>query len=73
MAQVKFDSSNDCWLHHGTLDEGATLLGQPIQDWPFVLQDMGNELRGAAGAWQTAEEFLGVAQKLLNSFTLYVE
>ncbi|EST07250.1 Zinc finger, C2H2 [Kalmanozyma brasiliensis GHG001] len=73
MARTKFESSNDCWLQHGTLDEGATLLGQPIQDWPFVLQDMGNELKGVAGAWQTAEEFLAVAQKMLNSFTFYVD
>ena len=73
MAECKFESSNDCWLQHGTLDEGATLLGQPIQDWPFVLQDMGNELKGSAGAWQAAEEFLAVAQKMLNSFTFYVD
>lgn len=73
MKEVKFDSSNDCWLQHGTLEEGATLLGQPIQDWPFVLQDMGNELKGAAGTWQTADEFLGVAQKMLNSYTFYVD
>lgn len=69
----RFESSNECWLQHGTLEEGATLLGQPIQDWPFVLQDMGNELKGVAGTWQVAEEFLGVAQKMLNSFTFYLD
>ena len=73
MAQTKFESTNDCWLQHGTLEEGALLLGQPIQDWPFVLQDMGNELKGVAGTWQVAEEFLGTAQKMLNSFTFYVD
>ncbi|GAC94415.1 potential zinc finger protein [Pseudozyma hubeiensis SY62] len=73
MISERFETSAECWLQHGTLDEGATLLGQPIQDWPFVLQDMGNELKGVAGAWQTAEEFLGVAQKMLNSFTFYVD
>lgn len=73
MMQARFETSAECWLQHGTLDEGPTLLGQPIQDWPFVLQDMGNELKGVAGTWQTAEEFLNVAQKMLNSFTFYVE
>ncbi|SPO26904.1 probable Putative Cys(2)His(2) zinc finger protein [Ustilago trichophora] len=73
MAGIQFDSSNDCWLQHGTLEEGATLLGQPIQDWPFVLQDMGNELKGVAGTWQVAEEFLSTAQKMLNVFTFYVD
>ncbi|CBQ72835.1 conserved hypothetical protein [Sporisorium reilianum SRZ2] len=73
MATTKFETSHECWLQHGTLDEGALLLGQQIQDWPFVLQDMGNELKSAAGAWQTAEEFLAVAQKMLNSFTFYVD
>ncbi|KAJ1021970.1 hypothetical protein NDA18_005207 [Ustilago nuda] len=73
MAEIKFDSSNDCWLQHGTLEEGAMLLGQPIQDWPLVLQDMGNRLKGAAGTWQVAEEFLAVAQKMLKSYTFYVD
>ncbi|SPO27250.1 probable Putative Cys(2)His(2) zinc finger protein [Ustilago trichophora] len=73
MAGKKFDSSNDCWLQHGTLEEGAMLLGQPIQDWPFVLQDMGNELKSVAGTWQVAEEFLSTAQKMLNVFTFYVD
>ncbi|SNX85394.1 probable Putative Cys(2)His(2) zinc finger protein [Melanopsichium pennsylvanicum] len=73
MAQARFETANECWLQHGTLDEGATLLGQPIQDWPFVLQDMGNELKSVAGTWQTAEKFLGTAQKMLNSFTFYVD
>ncbi|SAM83132.1 Putative Cys(2)His(2) zinc finger protein [Ustilago bromivora] len=73
MAQIKFDSSNDCWLQHGTLEEGAMLLGQSIQDWPLVLQDMGNGLKGAAGTWQVVEEFLAVAQKMLNSYTFYVD
>lgn len=73
MAQTKFESSNECWLQHGTLEEGAMLLGQPIQDWPFVLQDMGSELKGVAGTWQTADEFLAVAQKMLNSYTFYVD
>ncbi|GAC72006.1 hypothetical protein PANT_6c00025 [Moesziomyces antarcticus T-34] len=72
-ASAKFESSSDCWLQHGTLDEGAMLLGQPIQEWAFVLQDMGNELKSVAGTWQTAEEFLAVSQKMLNSFTFYVE
>ena len=72
-AEARFESSSECWLQHGTLDEGAMLLGQPIQEWAFVLQDMGNELKSVAGTWQTAEEFLAVSQKMLNSFTFYVE
>lgn len=68
-----FATGHECWLQHGTLEEGALLLGQHIQDWAIVLQDMGNELKGAAGTWQAAEEFLAVAQKMLNTFTFYVD
>ncbi|PWY97088.1 hypothetical protein BCV70DRAFT_203008 [Testicularia cyperi] len=67
--RARFDSNHLCWLHHGLIDDGALLLGQSVQEWPIVLQDMGNELKSVAGTWQLADEFLRMSQRTLNSFT----
>lgn len=72
-AHHPFEANHLCWLHHGTVEDGALLLGQGIQEWPIVLQDMGNELKSVAGTWQIADEFLKMATRTLNSFTFYVD
>lgn len=72
-AHKAFEANHLCWLHHGTVEDGALLLGQAIQEWPIVLQDMGNELKSVAGTWQIADEFLKMATRTLNSFTFYVD